>query len=112
MVTHYPLCLADGRQETRWRRLRDAFRLRELAASAGVRLWVHGHRHINYFRHADASLPFPVVCAGSATQAGRASYNEYTFAEGLLHGRRRVWDPECETFVDGDGFEMPFPIEW
>jgi 3',5'-cyclic AMP phosphodiesterase CpdA len=110
MVTHYPLCLADGRQEARWRRLRDAFHLRELAASAGVRLWLHGHRHVHYFRHADASLPFPVVCAGSATQSHRWSYNEYTFADGLMHGRRRVWHPEAGGFVDGDGFEIPFAL--
>jgi 3',5'-cyclic AMP phosphodiesterase CpdA len=111
MVTHYPLCLAGGQRETRWRRLRDAFHLRELAASAGVRLWLHGHRHGHYFRHMDASLPFPVVCAGSATHAARWSYNEYTFAGRLMHGRRRVWDPTAEKFVDGDGFEMPFALE-
>lgn len=110
MVTHYPLCLADGQMEKRWRRLRDAYHLRELAASAGVRLWLHGHRHVNYFRHSDASLPFPVVCAGSATQAGRWSYNEYTFANGLMHGRRRVWDATAGAFADGDGFEMPFAL--
>jgi 3',5'-cyclic AMP phosphodiesterase CpdA len=111
MVTHYPLCLADGRQETRWRRLRDAFHLRELAAGADVRLWLHGHRHVHYFRAADAGLPFPVVCAGSATQAARWSYNEYQFADGKMFGRRRVWDPDAGAFADGDGFEIPFPLK-
>jgi 3',5'-cyclic AMP phosphodiesterase CpdA len=111
MVTHYPLCLAGGQPESRWRRLRDALHLRELATAAGVKLWLHGHRHAGYFRHADSSLPFPVVCAGSATQAARWSYNEYTFAEGMMHGRRRVWDPDVGTFKDGDGFAVPFAME-
>ena len=110
MVTHYPLCLADGRPESRWRKLRDAFHLRELAASAEVKLWLHGHRHAGYFRHADAALPFPVVCAGSATQLARWSYNEYTFADGTMHGRRRVWDPAAGAFQDGDGFAVPFAM--
>lgn len=111
MVTHYPLCLATGEQEKRWRRLRDAYHLRELAAGAGVRLWLHGHRHVSYFRHADASLPFPVICAGSATQASKWSYNEYTFASGLLHIRRRVWSPQAGAFADGEVFEMPFMLD-
>lgn len=111
MVTHYPLCLADGQDETRWRRLRDARHLRELAKAAGVRLWLHGHRHVNYFRPPDKALPFAVVCAGSATQAGKWSYNEYTFVNGEMHGRRRVWSPETGTFIDGDGFSFAFPLD-
>lgn len=111
LVTHYPLYLESGKQERRWRRLRDAQQLRAIAATAGVRLWLHGHRHGNYFRREQGTLPFPVVCAGSATQFGRWSYNEYTFVDGQMHGRRRVWSPEKATFVDGDGFSLPFPLE-
>lgn len=111
MVTHYPLCLESGGREHLWRRLRDARRLRELARDAAVKLWLHGHRHVNYYRPADPSLPFPIVCAGSATQFGRWSYNEYTFVDGQMHGRRRVWSPEKATFVDGDGFSLPFAME-
>jgi 3',5'-cyclic AMP phosphodiesterase CpdA len=111
MVTHYPLLLESGRPERLWRRLRDARHLRELAATAGVRLWLHGHRHVNYYRPVDPSLPFPVVCAGSATHAGRWSYNEYTFVDGQLHARRRVWSRESGQFVDGDEFSLPFPLE-
>lgn len=111
MVTHYPLCLADGQPESRWRRLRDALHLRERATAAGVKLWLHGHRHGGYFRHADATLPFPVVCAGSATHAAKWSYNEYTFVDGLMHGRRRMWEPEAGAFKDGDGFSVPFEME-
>jgi len=111
MVTHYPLCLADGKPETLWRRLRDARRLADLATKFHVRLWLHGHRHASYFRKPDQWLPFPVVCAGSATHAGRWSYNEYTFVDGQVHGRRRVWSPAAGQFVDGDEFSLPFPLE-
>jgi len=111
MVTHYPLCLADGKPETLWRRLRDARRLADLATKFHVRLWLHGHRHASYFRKPDQWLPFPVVCAGSATHAGRWSYNEYTFVDGQVHGRRRVWSPASGQFVDGDEFSLPFPLE-
>ena len=110
MVTHYPLCLEAGTRDKLWRRLRDAHRLRDLAREHGIKLWLHGHRHVNYFRPADASLPFPVVCAGSATQHGRWSYNEYTFVDGKMHGRRRVWSPETGAFVDGDGFSLAFAM--
>lgn len=111
MVTHYPLLLADGSPETRWRRLRDARRLFDLAKAGGVRLWLHGHRHVGYYRPSDATLPFAVVCAGSATQAGKWSYNEYTFVDGVMHGRRRVWSANAGQFVDGDGFSLAFPME-
>ena len=111
MVTHYPLCLADGKGEIRWRRLRDAHKLRDLCQTHHVRLWLHGHRHVGYHRPVDLSLPFPVVCAGSATQALKWSYNEYTFVDGKMHGRRRVWSPAAGAFVDGQPFSIPFPLD-
>jgi 3',5'-cyclic AMP phosphodiesterase CpdA len=111
LVTHYPLCLEDGKPETLWRRLRDARRLADIAKTTDVRLWLHGHRHVSYFRKPDQWLPFPVICAGSATQAGRWSYNEYTFVDNQMYIRRRVWSPAASQFVDGDGFSLPFPLE-
>jgi 3',5'-cyclic AMP phosphodiesterase CpdA len=111
MVTHYPLCRESGVPERLWRRLRDARRLRDLAKDAGVTLWLHGHRHTHYFRPADAALPFPIVCAGSGTQEGKWSYNEYTFVDGQMHGQRRVWSPEKAAFIDGDEFSIPFVLE-
>jgi 3',5'-cyclic AMP phosphodiesterase CpdA len=111
IVTHYPLVRSDGSPETVWRRLRDARHLLDVAKAGDVRLWLHGHRHAHYHRPVDQSLPFPVVCAGSATQMAKWSYNEYTFADGKLHGRRRVWSPETGGFVDGDTFEVPFRLE-
>lgn len=111
MVTHYPLCLADGQAERRWRLLRDARKLRELCQAHDVRLWLHGHRHVGYFRPANDQIPFPIVCAGSATQASKWSYNEYTFVDGQMYGRRRVWSPEIAAFVDGEAFSLPFQME-
>ncbi|HEX3152110.1 MAG TPA: metallophosphoesterase [Gemmataceae bacterium] len=111
LVTHYPLILDSGRPETRWRKLRDVVDLKNLAVEGGVKLWLHGHRHKAYFHPADETLPFPVVCVGSATQTGRWSFNEYTFAEGVMSARRRAWDPVREKFVDGDEFQMPLSIE-
>ena len=111
LVTHYPLYLESGARERAWRRLRDAHMLQGVASAAGVRLWLHGHRHVNYFRREQGTLPFPVVCAGSATQFGRWSYNEYTFVDGKMHGRRRVWNPDAGRFVDGDGFAIPFLLD-
>ncbi len=111
MVTHYPLCLADGQNEIRWRRLRDAHKLRDLCQVLNVKLWLHGHRHVGYFCPVDRALPFPVVCVGSATQARKWSYNEYTFVDDKMHGRRRVWSPEAGSFVDGDAFTLPFALD-
>jgi 3',5'-cyclic AMP phosphodiesterase CpdA len=111
IVTHYPLRLEDGRPETRWRRLRDARKVLDIAKAADVRLWVHGHRHGNYFRESEPAVPFPLICAGSATQTGRWSYNTYTFVDGKLYGRRRVWEPNEGKFVDGAHFDLGFPLE-
>ena len=110
LVTHYPLYLESGEKERLWRRLRDARQLSAIASAAGVRLWLHGHRHVNYYRRPEGSLTFPIVCAGSATQLGRWSYNEYTFVDGQLHGRRKVWSPHQARFLDGDGFSLPFEL--
>jgi hypothetical protein len=111
IVTHYPLRLESGQPETRWRRLRDARKVLDIARAADVRLWVHGHRHGNYFRESEPAVPFPLICAGSATQTGRWSYNAYTFVDGKLYGRRRVWEPKEGQFVDGAQFELAFPLE-
>ncbi len=110
IVTHYPLRLEDGRPETRWRKLRDARPVLDIARAADVRLWVHGHRHGSYVRPPGDGIPFPLICAGSATQAGLWSYNEYTFADGLLHGRRRFWSAADGRFVDGAAFVLKFPL--
>jgi 3',5'-cyclic AMP phosphodiesterase CpdA len=109
VVTHYPLCLASGRPEPRFHRLRDWRACAQLAAEAGVSLWLHGHRHRAYWFPGSATIPLPTVCAGSVAQTGRMSYNEYTISGWRVHVSRREYLPqvdgfaECETFA----FEMP-----
>jgi 3',5'-cyclic AMP phosphodiesterase CpdA len=109
LVTHYPVALASGRPETRTRLLRDLGGLVEVAARGGVCLWLHGHRHDAYHHPISDAAPFPVICAGSATQAGRWSYGEYTVHGDHLRGTRRVYDPERGGFREGHSFELELP---
>jgi 3',5'-cyclic AMP phosphodiesterase CpdA len=109
LITHYPVYLADGRREKRWRGLRDLDDMVEIAARGGVCLWLHGHRHHFYHLRPANGLPFPVVCAGSATQSRRWSYAEFTL-EGLsCRCVRRVFDPAAATFQDAESFELQLP---
>ncbi len=68
LVTHYPICLAGGEPEKPSHALRDLNELIAVATRGGVGLWLHGHRHRPYFHQTRALVPFPVICAGSATQ--------------------------------------------
>jgi 3',5'-cyclic AMP phosphodiesterase CpdA len=106
LVTHYPLYLADGLPETRWRLLRDWEAFRNVAAEGGVALWLHGHRHTAYVLPSEAGRQFPIICAGSATQEGRAGYNEYAFRDKILTMTRRRWDAASGGFVDSETMEL------
>jgi 3',5'-cyclic AMP phosphodiesterase CpdA len=106
LVTHYPLCLASGRPERRYHGLRDLAAFVSVAARGGVSAWLHGHRHGSYFLPRPAFAPFPVLCAGSATQHELWSYGEYTIDGYRLHGLRRTFDPQSATFSDRDSFEF------
>jgi 3',5'-cyclic AMP phosphodiesterase CpdA len=110
LVTHYPVALAGGSRERRIRELRDLDELLAVAAAGGIGLWLHGHRHEAYHHPADERAPFPVVCAGSATQTGHWSYGDYTIAAGRLAGRQRIFDPDQGGFRDGPAFELP--LSW
>jgi hypothetical protein len=77
-----------------------------IAADGGVILWLHGHRHRPYFVSRSKLAPFPAVCAGSATQAGTASYVEYTVSNGRVTARRRVFDCASGAFREGEMFEI------
>jgi 3',5'-cyclic AMP phosphodiesterase CpdA len=110
LVTHYPLCLANGRSEKRWRRMRDARKVRTIAANGGVCLWLHGHRHSTYFRPAEKRRPFPVACPGSVTQYQRWTYHEYTFNGPELIILRRMWVPEQAKFIDRDEFRVALRV--
>jgi 3',5'-cyclic AMP phosphodiesterase CpdA len=102
LVTHYPVCLADGHSEKRWRKLRDAHQVAEIARTGNIKLWCHGHRHVSYIRPADERFPFAISCAGSATQFQRWSYCEYSFEDTKVDIQRRTWSPERKQFEDAE----------
>jgi 3',5'-cyclic AMP phosphodiesterase CpdA len=106
LVTHYPVCLASGAPERRHHGLRNLAEVITTAVRGGVCLWLHGHRHGAYHHCARDSAPFPVVCAGSATQSGRWSYGEYTIEGDAFHGLQRVFCPVQGSFQDGKTFDL------
>jgi 3',5'-cyclic AMP phosphodiesterase CpdA len=107
LVTHYPICLATGKAERRTHGLRDLGELVDVAAKAGVVLWLHGHRHGAYHFRETSVAPFSVICAGSATQTGLWSYGEYTVTDGRIEVLRRQFKPAKGTFEDADKFTLP-----
>lgn len=107
LVTHYPLYLADGGPEWRWRKLRDVEPFRQLVIEGGVSLWLHGHRHNAYVLPSrPPEQPFAVICAGSATQTNRRSYNEYSIEGTHLRGIQRTFSLESDSFADTQLFEL------
>ena len=106
LVTHYPVCLKSGKPERRSHGLRNLDALVRTAAAGKISLWLHGHRHGAYHHESPALAPFPVICAGSATQNCRWSYSEYVIQSGLLKGLRRVYDSQSGAFREGDPFEV------
>jgi len=106
LVTHYPVCLADGKRERKTHGLRDVDDLVAVAAKGGVSLWLHGHRHHPYFISAGTVAPFPIICAGSATQTGCWTYGQYTLAGSRFHVHRRIYDPANNDFRDDETFEV------
>jgi 3',5'-cyclic AMP phosphodiesterase CpdA len=109
LVTHYPVCLDDGRRESAHHGLRDLEAVVAVAAAGGVSLWLHGHRHHPYLINDPTRVPFPVICAGSATERGRWCYHEYTIAPPRLVALRRVYSPAEGRFTDGQRFEVALP---
>jgi 3',5'-cyclic AMP phosphodiesterase CpdA len=109
LVIHYPVRLAGGENEPRRHGLRDLSDVLEIARAGGVRLWLHGHRHSPYFFDQPAWAPFPAICAGSGTQTGIWSYNEYTVGETILKAVRRSFDPAANRFRDAETFEVRLP---
>lgn len=106
LVTHYPLCLASGKPERRTHGLRDLEAAVRIAAAGGVCLWLHGHRHDAYFLPRPKLAPFPVICAGSATQSGMWTYWEYTIDSRRLHAQQRQLANENSCFQDGPAFDL------
>jgi len=106
LVTHYPVWLASGRREPRIRALRDLDAVVTAAHRGGVGLWLHGHRHNAYYHPPSDFAPFPVVCAGSATQSGRWSYKTYTLTGYRLRAQSRIYHKKDDSFRDGEAFEL------
>jgi hypothetical protein len=106
LVTHYPVWLASGRREPRIRAMRDLDAVVDAARRGGVGLWLHGHRHTSYYHPPSDYAPFPVVCAGSATQSGRWSYKVYTLEGYHLRAQSRVYHAKDDRFHDGEAFEL------
>lgn len=106
LITHYPACLADGRPERTRRGLRDVGPLIEIAGWAGIRAWLHGHRHEPYVLPRTQATPFAVLCAGSATQIGAWSYFEYDVDEEHLRILRRCFDETNNQFRDAETYTV------
>jgi 3',5'-cyclic AMP phosphodiesterase CpdA len=110
LVTHYPIWLAHGRREHKFHGLRDLDDLISVAKRGGVVLWLHGHRHEHYYHAHSERTPFPIICAGSTTQRGRWSYNDYTLMGSHLRAVQRVFVEEHGSFRDGCVFELDLPL--
>jgi 3',5'-cyclic AMP phosphodiesterase CpdA len=106
LVTHYPVRRANGRREKPWHGLRDLDAVLAVAGAGGVALWLHGHNHRPYHHAAADGVPFPVICAGSATERARWSYGDYTLDGERLRALVRVYDEKAERFVDGETFAV------
>jgi 3',5'-cyclic AMP phosphodiesterase CpdA len=106
LVTHYPVCLKSGRSERPGHGLRNLRQVLDIAAAGGVRLWLHGHRHEPYALACPPDTPFPVVCAGSATQHGVWSYGEYTIEGASFVGVRRIFHEQSARFEDDERFHL------
>lgn len=104
IVTHYPVAVASGRPERRTHGLRNMQEVVDVAARGGVCLWLHGHRHGHYFLPDCRFAPFPMLCAGSATQRTLWSYNDYTTDGERFHVRRMVYVPDKARFVEREAF--------
>lgn len=106
LVTHYPAVRPKGTPDHRLRRMRDWRETIRIAAEGGVRLWLHGHRHHPFHLPETDNLPFPVICAGSATQTRIWMYNEYTITGTKLTAVKRIYAPHEQVFHDRDTFEL------
>ncbi|MFL5327839.1 MAG: metallophosphoesterase family protein [Gemmataceae bacterium] len=99
LVTHYPFSKDDGRPEPYWHGLRDRVALASLLEKHDVRLWLCGHRHANYALPPSRDIPFAQICAGSSTQAGRASYMEVLIDDATVTVKRHVFQGHEEHFL-------------
>ncbi len=106
LVTHYPVCRAGGAPEDPIHRLRDRAQVVATAARGAVSLWLHGHRHGPYYLSDPRVAPFPLICAGSATQSGLWTYNEYTITGRRFLVSRRSYSLVEDRFQESECFEV------
>jgi 3',5'-cyclic AMP phosphodiesterase CpdA len=106
LVTHYPVGQADSSPEHRSRWLHDLADLLRVADEGRISLWLHGHRHDPYFLVNPELAPFPIICAGSATQADLWGYNEYLLNGLHLRATRRTFSAAQGRFEGGMTFEL------
>ena len=112
LVTHYPVKIASGQKERKIRALRDLDSLLNVAAKGKVSLWLHGHRHDQFYHPTSSDVPFPVLCAGSATQNGKWSYSRYSILHGKLGVECRSFNPVTGLFHKAESFELYLPYTY
>lgn len=110
LVTHYPICLSNGKHEGRAHGLRNLAAILEVAAAGGVCLWLHGHRHHFYYHQRPPLASFPCICIGSSTEMGRWSFGDYTLDGKELKGQRRCYNPISQKFVAVESFQLKLSI--
>lgn len=110
LVTHYPITLANGKPERRFRRLRDLPDLLQIAREFGIHLWLHGHRHLPYYVARSEHQPIPSLCVGSGTQKNLWSYSIYTLDGQKLLVERRAFDPVLRQFSFVSHTEIPLAL--
>jgi 3',5'-cyclic AMP phosphodiesterase CpdA len=106
LVTHYPVCLPDGKPERRYHGLRNLADLLAVAKRGQVCLWLHGHQHRPYCLTDPERVPLPIICSGSATQTGLWSYQVYILEDGRLQAHRRTFDPRTKSFRQAESFAI------
>jgi 3',5'-cyclic AMP phosphodiesterase CpdA len=109
LVTHYPVVSRWGWSEFFLRRLIDLDGLLRVAVKGGIGLWLHGHIHHPFYFEAGKHAPFPIICAGSATQTGYWTYGDYTLRGNTLSAKWRVYDEPSGGFRDGEAFVLQLP---
>lgn len=107
LVTHYPVCLSNGKPEPRVRGMRDIADVLKVVGDGRIHLWLHGHRHHSFYHLKTPVAEFPVICAGSSTQNQLWSYFEYETDGKVLKANRRGFDAETGRFRDVEAFEIP-----
>jgi 3',5'-cyclic AMP phosphodiesterase CpdA len=110
IVTHYPITLASGRPERRLRRLHDLPALLAVAHEFGVKLWLHGHRHMPYYVAPTPTQPVPSLCVGSGTMQNLWTYAVYTFDGERLQVERRALEGPSGRFVTAGRTEVPLRL--